>query len=404
MTRKSGIVLKVNGEFYDQWTSAEVTRDMKEFSGSFSFEIRTPAANQRSLAYVSAIRIKTEVKRGMPAEVYIDGEMVLKGWVENRDAEIDDMEARVSVSGRDVTGDMIDSASVVDGPAEFKSVKYEEAVSKIAAPFGIKVRKEVDTGETFERYGLDQSETAMSAIEKGARSRQVLVMSDGIGGIVITRAGATRAPAELRLPGNVISSRLSESDEEQYSDTIVRGQCERAAGKRKSGPLDSTAEPLSVASRTAGDGSQTAIERQGTVATGRSKNPDMKRYRPIVHLARSKANADDAQAEADWRQKTGKALAVELTHVVRGFKANGKLWRVNQTASVADSWQDIDRDLLVSKLSYRDAEGEGPTTELTLVDPDAFDPKGSPKKNRSGKHGKKSAKSSGPLDGTAEAL
>lgn len=403
MSLTSGIVLKVNGQIYDQWTSAEVTRDMKEFSGSFSFELRAPNANVRTLAYVSALRIKTEVKRGMQAEILVDGELVLKGWIEGKNAVISDMEAVVSISGRDVTGDLIDSAAVTDGPAEFKSVKYEEAVSQIAKPFGVKVRKEVDTGDVFDRYGLDISETAMSAIEKGARSRQVLVLSDGVGAVVITRAGASRAPAELRLPGNVVSSSLSESDEDQYSDTIVRGQCERAAGKRKTGPLDSSAEPLSVGARTQGDGSKTEIEREGTVGTGHAKNPDMSRHRPIVHLARSKANGDDAQAEADWRQKTGKALAVELVHVVRGFKANGSLWRVNQMATVEDNWQDIFRDLLVSKLSYRHSEGDGPKTELTLVDPDAFDPGASPKKNRAAKHGKKKA-SAGPLDATAEAL
>lgn len=403
MSLKSGIVLKINGRIYEEWTSAEVRRDMKDFAGSFSFELRASAENARTLPYASAFkRIKSEIKRGMQAEVFVDGEKVLKGWVEGRQSDINDLEARVSISGRDVTGDMVDSAALAEGPAEMKSVKLEDAASRIAKPFGISVRAEVDTGDVFDRYGVDLSETAMSAVEKGARSRKVLVLSDGVGGLVITRAGASHAPAELRLPGNVLSSSLSESDEEQFSDTIVRGQSERAAGKRKNGPLDSTAEPLSAGSRAEGDGSNTAIERQGTVATGRAKNPDMKRHRPIVHLARSKATEGDAQAEADWRQKTGKALAVELVHVVRGFKANGTLWRVNQMASVADSWQDIYRDLLVSKLAFLHAEGEGPTTELTLVDPDAFDPEASPKKNRSGKQGK--AKASGSLDATAEAL
>ncbi|WP_010512384.1 Mu P family protein [Komagataeibacter europaeus] len=51
----------------------------------------------------------------------------------------------------------------------------------------------------------------MSTIEKLSRQRGVLVTSDGVGGIVLTQAGSTRAPGRLALPGNVyrMESRVS---------------------------------------------------------------------------------------------------------------------------------------------------------------------------------------------------
>jgi len=35
-----GIKLLIDGTPYDQWVSGEVTRDLKDFSGSFSFTFR----------------------------------------------------------------------------------------------------------------------------------------------------------------------------------------------------------------------------------------------------------------------------------------------------------------------------------------------------------------------------
>ena len=66
------------------------------------------------------------------------------------------------------------------------------------------------------------------------------------------------------------SSRGDYTHEDRFSETIVRGQAERAGGKRKdrAAPLDGTAEPLSPEARQASDGAATARERAGTVQIG----------------------------------------------------------------------------------------------------------------------------------------
>jgi prophage tail gpP-like protein len=393
------ISLYLDGSLYDQWETGEVERDLKDFSGRFSFTFRDAARSVDVLPFATMKAVK-RLKIQMEAKIMIGRRVLLRGYVEEVNPDMRDGQATVQISGRDKTGDLIDCSALVDGPAELKNVKLEDAVKKIAEPYGLSVKSEVDTGEVFDRYSIDLGETAFSAIEKGTRSRRVLVLSDGVGGIVITRTGKTKAPASLTLPGNILTSSARSSTAGRHSKTVVRGQSERAGKSRKSANLDATAAPLTE--RTEGNGSARDAERKGTVATGMAQDDEIKRYRPIVHLARSKADAKAASDEADWRNRTARAKAEEYTHTVKGHTVDGALWMVNQMVTVSDDWLEVYRDLLISKVKFAEDQS-GMTTEITTCSPEAFDTEATGKR-RKNKRGKKKAKASGPLDSTAKGL
>lgn len=395
------LALRIGGKVFNQWTSAEVVRDLKDFSGSFSFTLRQADRNMSALAFASSYPA-FEIEKGSAVQVLADGVVVLDGYIDRVQRAMRE-DASIAIGGRDKTGDLVDSAALVDGPSEFKNVKLEDAAKRIAAPFGLSVRSEIDTGEIFPRYSLDLSETAFSAIEKGARARHALVLSDGVGGIVITRTGQKRAPS-LTLPGNIVSTDWQSSDEDRHSETIVRGQGEKAGKERGEAKLDVTAEPLSPEARTESDGSATERERKGTAVTGRAKDDEIKRYRPIVHLARSKADKQSAEDEADWRMRTARGEADSYEVMVKGVSESGHLWRVNELSFVSDAFQRIERDMLISKVVNTQDES-GLFTILTITSPEAFDDKatGDRRRNKAQKHGKKSS-NDGPLDGTAEKL
>lgn len=397
MSKPKGISLYIDGTLYNQWLSAEVSRDLKDFSGSFSFSFRDRYRSVKALKYASR-GAPYKLKPGPAVDIRINDRTILKGFIEEVFPDIGDREASVSISGRDKTGDLIDCAAMTDGPAEFKNVKLEEAAKRIAAPYGLTVRSEIDTGDPFPRYSLDLAETGFSAIEKGARSRHALVLSDGVGGIVITRTGKTRAPAAIKLPGNALRASASFSHKNRHSETIVRGQGEKAGKTRGNAKLDVTAEPLAPGDRTASSGTATETERKGTVATGRARDDEITRHRPAVHLARSKADNVSTADEADWRMRTARATSEEVTYSVKGHDVDGTLWQVNQMAEVTDDFLDVERDMLISKVTYIEDQA-GRTTELSVVSPEAFDksPTGNRRRNKAGKKG-------GKLDGTAEAL
>lgn len=408
MNINRAIRIEIDGQVYDQWDSADITRDLNDFAGTFCFNFRDTTRSLKTFAFASNISPIFQLRPGAEVKIFVHDELVLLGFIETVSPNIDENSASVSVTGKDKAGDLVDCAAAPEGPAELNNVTLEDAAKRIAKPYGLKVRSEIDTGEVFPRFGIDMTETGLSALEKGARQRQALLLSDGIGGLVITRSGANRAPDDLKLPGNVKSSNGSFTHKNRHSKTIVRGQSEKAAGKRKGG-LDGTAAPLSAGGtpvkpedRQSSDGSATEIERAGTAATGIAYDDEVRRYRPKVHLARTKGNRSDCECEANWRSRSRRGQSEEMNYVVHGFKPNQRLWRVNEMVYVSDHFQLIERDMLISRVSFSEND-DGRMTTLTITSPEAFDNR-PVKGRRKNKKGKKKNGQSGPLDGTASAL
>lgn len=366
--------LEVEGVgIFDEWTLAEVTRDLKDFSGAFNLSLRDYSRSLSTFNYASPAKVY-RLRPGPEVKVFVDDQLELVGFIEKVTPSITSDFAEVTITGRDKTGDLIDSAAAPEGPGELVDVKLEDAVKQVAKPFGLKVTNEIDTGNAFPRYPLGIAETGLSAIEKGARQRHALVTSDGIGGIKITRTGSEAAPADLTLPGNMLGSDATFSDEGRHSEVIVRGQAEKARGDRKNrtAPQKPGDAPKKPADRKATDGSATQRERKGATITGRAKDPEIKRYRPIVHMAKSQPDNVSADDEADWRMRTARSEAEELTTSVWGYAVNGKPWRVNQAPMVRDKFQGIFRKMIIGRTSKRYDDG-GRVTDLTLNSPEAFD-------------------------------
>jgi len=396
--KEVGIAIILDGVEFREWTSAELSRDIKDLSGNFSITLRDDTRSIAALPFGTAAA-GYRTRPGAKAEIYIDGQLYLSGYVDDAEPDIDDEHAEVTISGRDKTGDLVDSSALVDGASEYKNIKLEDAASRIAQPFGLTVRSEIDTGEPFKRYSLDLAETAHSAIEKGARSRHALILSDGVGGILLTRTGKTRAPSDITLPGNARRSRGKFSYKDRHSETIVRGQGEFAGKDRTAEALISPGDtPKPPDERDGGDGSATDLERKGTAATGRAKDDEIARYRPIVHLARSKAAETSAQDEADWRMRTARGMSEQVTYLVKGHSVDGRIWRVNEITNVSDDFQGVYRDMLISTVTFRET-GDTRETDITVTSPEAFDKE--PVGNR--RTNKTSSKSKG-LDSTAQAL
>lgn len=384
-TRSFILEIEGAGEF-DEWSVAEVTRDLKDFSGSFTFSLRDATRSIATFDFASPPPIY-RLRPGPACKIYVDGNLELVGFIEKVTPNITADFAEVTITGRDKAGDLIDSAAAPNGPGEYRDIKLEDAAKKISQPFGLKVTNEIDTGQPFPRYPLGVSETALSAIEKGARQRHALVTSDGKGGLKITRSGSEAAPAALTLPGNMLGSSATFSHEGRHSETIVRGTSEKARGRREGRAAAQTpADPAKPpGDRQSGDGSATERERLGTAITGRARDPEITRHRPIVHMAKTQPDDWSADDEADWRQRTARNDAEELTTSVWGYSVGGAPWRVNQLPMVRDNFQGIFRPMVISRTSKRYDDG-GRITELNLTSPESFD-KGSVGTRRTNQQG-----------------
>lgn len=148
----------------------------------------------------------------------------------------------------------------------------------------------------------------------------------------------------------------------------------------------------------------------------------VKRYRPVVHLAKSQSGGsvaaqntsnptlDDAaqgksdtapagtayrarkrkkarqktpvrsvsdpwtlQDQAAWRMRTARAHASAFVYIVPGLvNAANELWKPNQLVTVKDARNKIDGDMLIGAVTYVVSEHEY-ETRVSVVPPDAYD-------------------------------
>jgi len=398
------VALEIDGLILNWWTEVSIERDLAEISGSFELTMRDPARSLQSWPYATPDHpFLPPINWGARATISIDGEPVLIGWVEDVNPTVGDSPS-LSIAGRDVTGDLVDCSAAPTGPTEFFGLDLLEIAQRICEPFNIPVTADVDVGEPFDKFALDCGETAMSAIEKGARQRALLIVSDGIGGLVLTRSGQTRAPGDLFLPGNLISSSGKFSSRERFSDYYVKGQSGGGKGKKGSkAGLDGTAQPLGEGSASDAPRPDASASKNQVTILGHAKDEEITRYRPIVAQTRTEASMVDAQTQAEWMARVAEGKGTQFEGEVRDWRINGGLWRPNELVMVDDAYQDLNRDLLISGICYS-YNDQGERTRLRLVGPEAYDliPMANRKKNRKRK-GKK-GKGGGALDGTAQGL
>ncbi|MDA8049959.1 MAG: hypothetical protein M0002_08135 [Rhodospirillales bacterium] len=366
--------LTVDGGTLDRWTSASVTRDLKDISGGFELVYLDSGRAAQAVSPDLDTGVPFEIVRaGMSCAVALDGERVLTGWIDEVDVSWNADTLAAKVSGRDKTGDLADCAASPNGPCEWANLDALAIANAIAQPFGIPVRAEVPVGAPFPVFGINVEETALIAIEKAARQRALLVVSDGVGGLVLTQGGSTRAPAALRRPGNVQGGGYRSSWRQRYSDYFVKGQTSKRQQRALTTcTITSAIDPL--INPVLPPAQQASVAETVTVAmTGHAIDPEITRWRPNVRGSRTQSGTASAQAQAEWALRVAKGMGENLDYTVLDWRAGAAnaLWLPNQLVNVSDAWADVGRDMLIAGVTYR-MSAQGITTSLRLAGRTAF--------------------------------
>ena len=119
------ILLEVNGQQYIGWQDVNVSKSIENLSGQFSFSstVREEDLDNQRI-------VTNPIKAQDQARILVNGELLISGTVEQLTISYDTESHTVRVSGRDKTGDLIDS-SIIQTRYKTKSfVKLIEAVLK----------------------------------------------------------------------------------------------------------------------------------------------------------------------------------------------------------------------------------------------------------------------------------
>ena len=195
----------------------------------------------------------------------------------------------------------------------------------------------------------------------------MLVVSDGVGGLLLTTGGRTPAPAGLIVGQNVQKASFSFDDTKRFSDIFVKGQAEKCAGRRGQGP-----PPLTHAATPGtqpGMAGAQATEAAGILMTGHATDPEVTRWRPSVRMTRTQSGSATAQQQAEWAVRVARGESVSLHYPVLDWRANGVLWRPNTAVRVWDPYAGIDDVMLIRAVTYRiGPDGQSPQTPMTDIE------------------------------------
>lgn len=337
MAKFDDVELLVNGRRYSGWKSVRVTRSIESIAGQFALVTTDQWGDGEPwpIAEEDACR------------VLIDGEVVIDGYVDKRNPSVSASERSLGYTGRDRAGALVDNSLILK-QWTFRNLTLLEYATTIAKPWGIKVS--VQAGVVLKKRSkivVQPGDKAYDTLAREAAEDGVLLVSDGAGGIVITRAGTARA-TPLFEGVNIKAASCDYDGTDRFYRYVVMTQ---AAG---------TDEAAGDATRVVAEAIDEGVRRKD---------------RQLLIRPDKSYSVADARRRADWEARLRAARAEPVSVTVQGWKqSSGAVWPVNAITHVRAPSVGVDGDMVISQVDAAIDDQGGRITQLRLVRPDAFTP------------------------------
>lgn len=339
--------LNVNGISYGGWKSIRVHRGIEEMAGTFDLSVSELWAEQTT---------PREIATNDAASIVVGGRTLITGFVDAVSVSYDASSHETTVRGRDAAGDLCDSSAIYK-TGRWRNATILQIARDLCAPFRVTVRADVDVGGPFKEWAVQEGETVHDCIERAARHRGLLLISDGMGGIVLTRPTTKPAVVTLELGVNIRSASTENRADQRFSQYVVKGQT--------SGDDSSSGEAVSAQKVSIGD-------------------PGMGRYRPLVIVAEDQADIATLKKRAEFERTVRAARGLRCSVFVQGWSTpEGGLWSPNTRVRLVDPFSRVKRELLIAEVDLvLDEQGE--RTELLLTIPEAYNVLAEPEPTKKG--------------------
>ncbi len=327
------VVLKANGKIYSGWLKAEITRSLKAVAGHFEISFYDKWKDQK---------ISWALATGDECSLELEGAQLIKGMIDTFDGVISSETLSLSVSGRDLTGNLVDSGSIINQKS-FKGQSLKEMAEALAAPFGIEVSSQSTAANTpIQAFTFQYNETIWEIINRLAHYQGVLAYPDSNGGITFSDV-ATTAVDRLE-ERKAISVNVKSDFSQKFQQYIVVSH---------SGTPDHKVT------------TQKAVAIDNSVKFPRSK---------IIILSK-KTDTAGAQARANWEMAMQIAKSFQVTVILKGWKNSSEnIWQINTLVNLKSPRFNINGNFLIEETKFILSPEVGMITILTLVLPDAYKP------------------------------
>lgn len=321
------------------WTSAFVQRSIETLSGFFSLIVVDDTKQKLNNNWPLQTQDECVIR--------INNDVLITGYIDSVQINISEESHVISIRGRDKTCDLID-CSATNKPGKYAKINIFNFAEVICSPFGITVKAEsgVDLTKTF-KASLNPGESAFEALDKKAKELGILIITDGLGNLVLGNNDRTELNDPLVYGQNIKNARASYDYTDRFSYYRVETQgssSEKTGWDAKVGVF------------------------------GEGHDDGVNRYRPLIIRGESQMTSAFAQRTAQWEAlvRAAKSQIIDIT--VQGFRqSNGELWEINKLVDVhiPPCYVNPPVQLLVTSVSYELSEN-GSFTKMTLMREDAY--------------------------------
>ena len=339
MSELNKVTLSVGGHDYAGWKSVSISAGLERQARDFPLGItwRWPGGGP----------VPVRIRQGELVELRIGQDLLLTGYVFSTPIRYDSESITLSIAGRSRTADLVDCAAV-NTPGQWRGQNVQTIIAAIAAEYGIKVVNDAGLTLGLEDHTIEPGETAFESIDRLLTLSRLFSTDDAQGRLVIAKPGsAGRAVDTLQLGQNLKEGETNLDFSNVFSEYISKGQ--------RSGTDDSFGIEAS--------------EVQASIVDER-----ITRRRVKVIQQSGQMTEAIARQRVEWERANAVGKALEVRYILQGWRqSNGALWRHNMIARVIDPLIGLDRDMLISEISYELSE-TGTMAKITVAPPEAFLP------------------------------
>ena len=333
------VTLTVDGHELRGWQEVTVSRSMQSAAITFSLKASNPSWDAEARALRNGKEVEIRTRPGSAGGTAGGGELLCKGHIDAYDADYSGSDKTVTLSGRSKAADAIDCPPVKHktGRVEKKTL---DQVAKEFDEFGIEWKTDQKLQPIAKVQRLP-TESLFETIEREARRLGLMLAGEPDGSINITRAGTKRHDGAIVLGEPPVKKlKISINLSGKRSPVVVRGQRSGGTGKdnlrQEVQELDATVE----------------------------------RHRPIVIVLEGDGSDKDLKKRAKWERLRASGFGTNATAEVSTWRDEaGKLWDPGRLLAVVADAEDLDQDLTLSTVQFKQSIESGTIAILALVDP-----------------------------------
>lgn len=337
----SEVTLEVDGKKLSGWKTVSIERELGAICGRFSVSL---------LDSWEKLSKSWFIKPFSKCTVYIDDERVLTGYVDAVNMAHSSNGTEISVSGRDLTSDLVDCTPGLK-VFQYNNISYSTLARKLLANFSIEFVRDYDPKKAFKFVQINPGTRVSSILEEYARYRGLILRTDQFGRLVATNPGSGSSQVSLVYGQNIKAYTLSYDTQQRYSEVRVISQVQDVAD---------------------------FFGTQANQVEGVAKDAGVPRFRPYEIVADQSADAVDGKTRARWEANTRAAksevLNVEVVDWRQGPGLSFPLWEVNSKVWVQIPEVGLNGEFLISSVRFMKDVNGGTVTNLGIERKDAYQP------------------------------